>query len=101
MVGNVARTVDYGDDPERLKGVVLEHLQQDHVLYEDSALRTGLVGEVQDTLHHLTVCRAEKEVRGPGRRYLGVGWTATGHEVHATFYFEWAPLQPSFGGVPS
>src|SRR5688572_31518061 len=41
---------------ERLKGIVLEHVLRDAVLYEAPVFSTGLVGEVQDTLHHLSFC---------------------------------------------
>jgi hypothetical protein len=97
------RPIDYGDDPERLKGIVLEHLLRDAVLYEAPVFSTGLVGEVQDTLHHLAFCRPERPAAADeeeSRRYVGTGWTASGHEVRATFYFQWKPVHCAFGAVP-
>lgn len=94
------RPIDYGDDPERLKGIVLEHVLRDAVLYEAPVMQTGLVGEVQDTLHHLAFCRPQRLAAEEGRHYVGTGWTATGHEVRATFYFEWKPVHCAFGSVP-
>src|SRR5688572_5575243 len=85
---------------ERLKGIVLEHVLRDAVLYEAPVFSTGLVGEVQDTLHHLSFCWPKGPSDEGGRQYVGVGWTASGHEVKATFYFQWKPLHCAFGSVP-
>jgi hypothetical protein len=90
--------IDYGADPDLLARIVWQHVEQGAVLYEPPALECGMVGEAQGVLQRLRACLP---VGARSRhRYVGIGWSAGGRVVKATFHFEHTACPGAFGALP-